>query len=754
MIKKNVSLFLIILFGIFFCFKKMDVTSSIERGNYGVIDWDNFGYYMYLPAIFIHKDIKLQDPSWAIAAQKEYSLSSNFYQAHHIHNGNRVIQYTSGMAIIYSPAFFTGHILAKISHYKADGFSKPYQLALLLQSFLMVFLGLFFLRKLSLQFFSEKLTIWLLIIMCFGTNYFQIIPANISSPHVYLFAFYAAIIYFTVKWHNNPKVLYVAIVGVLLAIMILSRPNELLFLMVPLFWVGGKFNSLKEKLNYLFQNKKHLLAIVIPLLVFGIIQPIYWRYVTGEWIHDSYRNEGFRLLDPYLFNYLFSYKKGWLLYTPVMIFALLGFISFVRSKPKQGILLLLFSVLNIWVLSSWDCWWYADSFSQRSIVQSYPVFFLSLGFLINQIQLKSAKLNIALSVVILILIGFNLFQIFQFNNWVLHSQRMTKEYYWEIFGKTSNEGVNRNLLDVDRNLNHLPENRIAIQEVIYNETFEKEGVFNYRGFEFEKEGVLLLDETIKSLPPIKFAVSELFDTSYAYLVCKVVLKSNYESWNNNFGIEFTATDNYNGKRYGYKYKNLTNLKSYKKGKWNTLELVVIPPILRGEEDSIRFDFLHFGNQPIEVDRVIVELFDPSATAKKDKLEYPNDLTSGKKWNWSLSKPADAGEFFELIDSTNEYSSIFQIPIKEVGTRRHLTFESNVNLQHNYSSTNAIVSVDHEGKNLYYKSVPLVLNKLGWEQFKIEVDLPTDLAFDAIVKTYLWNKSKEFTLVKDLKITIE
>lgn len=58
MIKKNLSFLLIVSLSLFFGAQKINVTSSIEKGNYGVIDWDNFGYYMYLPAVFIHKDVK------------------------------------------------------------------------------------------------------------------------------------------------------------------------------------------------------------------------------------------------------------------------------------------------------------------------------------------------------------------------------------------------------------------------------------------------------------------------------------------------------------------------------------------------------------------------------------------------------------------------------------------------------------------------------------------------------------------------
>ena len=72
-----------------------------KNGNYGAVDWDNFGYYLYLPATFIYDDLKLQNDNLVTELQEKYDLSSSYYQAHSIHNGNRIIQYTSGIAIIY-----------------------------------------------------------------------------------------------------------------------------------------------------------------------------------------------------------------------------------------------------------------------------------------------------------------------------------------------------------------------------------------------------------------------------------------------------------------------------------------------------------------------------------------------------------------------------------------------------------------------------------------------------------------------------
>ena len=174
-----------------------------------------------------------------------------------------------------------------MTSYPADGFSKPYQIAVLLQSILIVFLSLFFLRKRALSYFNDQLSTLLILLLCVGTNYLQIVAASISSPHVYLFGFYAALLYLANQWQKKFQLNYSVLIGLFSAIMILSRPNELLFLLVPVFWLGGQFKTYQQKVLFFWNNKKHVFAVGIPMVLFGMVQPLYWHYTTGEWIFNS-----------------------------------------------------------------------------------------------------------------------------------------------------------------------------------------------------------------------------------------------------------------------------------------------------------------------------------------------------------------------------------------------------------------------------------------------------------------------------------
>ena len=97
---------------------------------------DPWGYYAYLPSLFIYKDIRTLDST--IARKKENSPNTVVVEngrlatpeAHIQPNGNRVIKYTSGWAMLNLPAFFLAHLFACNSGFEADGYTLPYGIAL------------------------------------------------------------------------------------------------------------------------------------------------------------------------------------------------------------------------------------------------------------------------------------------------------------------------------------------------------------------------------------------------------------------------------------------------------------------------------------------------------------------------------------------------------------------------------------------------------------------------------------------------
>jgi hypothetical protein len=174
-----------------------------------ILTWDVLGYYLYLPAHFIYHDLQLTDLSWLKALNEEYHFSGTLYQLVKSPEKGMVIKYTAGIAVLLSPLFFLADMVAPLLGYPDDGLSVPYQYIMTLGGLIAVFIGLWYLRKVLLHFFTEKMTALLLFLIVMGTNYFQLMTFDGTLlTHNFLFSFYALLLWNTIRWHQEFRLIH------------------------------------------------------------------------------------------------------------------------------------------------------------------------------------------------------------------------------------------------------------------------------------------------------------------------------------------------------------------------------------------------------------------------------------------------------------------------------------------------------------------------------------------------------------------
>ena len=111
----------------------------------------------------------------------------------------------------------------------------------------------------------------------------------------------------------------------------------------------------------------------------------------------SYNNEGFNFLSPNLFNFIFSFKKGWLLWSPLILFVLiLSVKSLFRESISLGLSFILPFSLIVYVLSSWWCWTYGAGFGQRPMIDFLPFIAIGVALFLNEFK----RINFAYFIVL------------------------------------------------------------------------------------------------------------------------------------------------------------------------------------------------------------------------------------------------------------------------------------------------------------------------------------------------------------------
>ncbi len=395
----------------------------------GIIEADGKGYYAYLPAVFIYHDLNF---GFFDQIEKEKYYNSNlYYDYRRTKNGKTIDKYYVGTAICLAPFFLAGHVITLITGLPADGYSYYYTLMAHLGALFYFMLALLGLRWLLRSFkFGETPIVVTLIATVLGTNLFYYVVIEFAISHVYSFA---AIIWFSLmiqKYLANHQNKYLVYSALLLAIITLIRPvNLLIILAIP--FLADNPEMLKSGIKSLFTKKWISILSLFSFFILVSIQLLIYKLSTGSFIVYSYTDEGFNFLNPQISNFLFSYRKGMFVYTPLLLLSLGGLIYLFRKNRFQFYTLTGFLIILVYVLSSWHMWFYGGSFSQRVMIDYYAFFSILLAIAFQ--EMKNTKIKKLFISLIILLVIFCQVQTYQYRRMQIHWSDMNKEKYWDVF---------------------------------------------------------------------------------------------------------------------------------------------------------------------------------------------------------------------------------------------------------------------------------------------------------------------------------
>ena len=415
--------------------------------KHDVIAWDRAGYYLYLPALLIYDDLDELHFISHIDSTYELTQNNSKYGLVQIEQtGHLVNRYSYGVALFELSGFLIAHTYASYSQkYPPDGYSIPYQLAIQFTSILFSFLGLVVLRRFLRDFgIKETLISCAIILLAFGTNFYYYSAFEHGMSHNFSFFLCSTILFLTNRAYKFEDWKYFIFLGISLGWAALVRPVDIFFCIIPCLWLG--FNM--AQLRFL---KRHVVKILVLMLCFllpWIPQIVYWKLTTGQFLYYSYSEYGFDFTNPQVWKGLFSYRKGWFVYTPI---AFIGFLYiFVAWRKKEyrnyAIAILLFYIPYIYVVFSWFQWYYGGSFGSRVMINTLPLLAIPLAIFVKDVINLSKIKKYLIIAVVCFLVVLNLFQSWQYNRGVLHWDAMSKEYYWRIFLKEHASEEDRSLL--------------------------------------------------------------------------------------------------------------------------------------------------------------------------------------------------------------------------------------------------------------------------------------------------------------------
>lgn len=242
------------------------------------------------------------------------------------------------------------------------------------------------------------------------------------------------------------------------------------------------------------------------------------------------------------------------------------------------------------------------------MVSSYPIMAIGLGYLLVWLSKQQRGVRNGFILLGMILVSFNLFQTLQFHKGVLHGDRMTKEYYFAVFGKLSVTSEDKKLLLIDRGFD-------GTEEFTNEEEYEGR-IITYLAFdEFEKDKSkeishsgccsVELSSGKEFYPFVETTYSELTSSDHAWIRITAYVFPLENEVENPFNI--IGHFIYNG--YPYKYRRAKASEfDLIPNQWNKIQMDYLTPEVRRIDDKFWAGIEYTGNQKIFVDDFKVEVF--------------------------------------------------------------------------------------------------------------------------------------------------
>ena len=382
-------------------------------GVYG----DGLGYFAPLRSVFFDRDLVVSNEYEYFAATTSRFGGGSRWP----HDIPQYSKYTVGMALVLSPFYLLGHLttlslnLLHISRASPHGLSWPYELLYCLGSLTIGMVGLVFSYKACRLYCDRASSAIATLGVWFASPLFFYLAIENSMSHAVTQGLISAFLYYCLIGVWLHKRNHALLVGCLLGLAALVRPQEILFCSVPvvmLLW-SRRIVSWKSAII-------SLLIIGVPVVAFASIQAAVYMIEYGTVSGSPYMIEGqagggggsFNWSTPRLAQVLLSGHRGLFVWHPITLLGTIGlFVCFLRRSKMASVALFIALALQIYLVAAWHCWWQGASVGSRMLSNCTLIFALGLACLWSHFR---DRLSLAPAFLTLFLIVWNALMIAQY----------------------------------------------------------------------------------------------------------------------------------------------------------------------------------------------------------------------------------------------------------------------------------------------------------------------------------------------------
>ncbi|MFZ4521613.1 MAG: hypothetical protein ACOYNC_07905 [Bacteroidales bacterium] len=338
---------------------------------------DRAGYYIYLPATFFYRfDTHKMPADLDMQTGGGFSIDT-------LHN-KLDTKYTYGVALLASPFFITAGVISRVAGFDSEsGFSMLYMRMMGLAGVIYLLMGLWLLKKFLDHYFDPLVNRVVVAVIFMGTNLFYYALIDGIMSHVYSFFLFALFLFTLKKFLDDNSFRTFILLCLVFSLAVLIRPTNILLGLLFFTWdADGPSGWLSRVRRFL--KPGYLLSFLSVFFLVFLPQLVYWKYLSGNWIHFSYGDEGFtNWRHPMIAEVLFSPVNGLFTASPVALLFLIGTVMMIFAKTKNGWLVAVVFAWITLVCATWKMWYFGCSFGQRSFIEYYTILAIPLAWLIT-----------------------------------------------------------------------------------------------------------------------------------------------------------------------------------------------------------------------------------------------------------------------------------------------------------------------------------------------------------------------------------
>jgi hypothetical protein len=341
---------------------------------------DGFYYFAYLRSIAFDHDVNfLNDYRLLGLGDKPYLFKPT-------RTGHAESAWTIGPAIVWSPFFAVGHLVAvrlraSGADVAADGTSYPYRQAVCVASLAYGLLGCWFVYRLVLRFFAARVAASAAALAVIGTFMLWYLVKEPSMTHA---ASMAAAAGFTWLWastqHHRSLRQWMAL-GLVIGFAALIRWQNILLALLPgIDAAVAVVGALRRKDNGMVRmTLAGGAAFLVCACLAFLPQAIAWHAIYGTWIARSPIGPQIRWFDPHLADILWSARNGLFSTTPLAYLGAFGLLAFAAARPSVGLPAVATVVVMVYFNACIQDWWGSDGFGGRRFDGIVPLLAIGLA---------------------------------------------------------------------------------------------------------------------------------------------------------------------------------------------------------------------------------------------------------------------------------------------------------------------------------------------------------------------------------------